>query len=130
MGELEALGYSTYFVEPGRMVRVNADEMQPQTLADYLAVKRVPAALNGFTVEGSMTQEERVARVVADCAHQNEHHRIYMAGALADGDLKLRTHPDVTEALELLRQDPSPAVREAAAWSTENGHHSHPEERS
>ncbi|MDQ4132797.1 MAG: FkbM family methyltransferase [Actinomycetota bacterium] len=116
MGELEALGYSTYFVEPGRMVRVSADDMQPQTLADYLAVKRVPAGLEGFTIDGFMSREERVARVVADCTHHNEHHRIYMARALAEADEKLRSHPDVVEALEHLRSDPSAAVRAAAAW--------------
>jgi len=117
LAELEGFGYRAYLVEPGRLVRVRSDEMQPGTLVDYLAVKRAPTSLQGWRVDPAMQLGERVSRIVADCTHTNPDHRAYMARALQDADPAVAAEPAVADALAVLRRDPVPAVREAAAWS-------------
>jgi FkbM family methyltransferase len=118
MGELEGLGFVSYLVEQGRLVRVHASELQPQTILDYLAVKRLPRGLTGWRVEPVLTFEERLSRLRNDTRHENPDHRAYMAAALRRAGEELLSHPDVAASLTALAADPEPAVREAAAWWT------------
>jgi hypothetical protein len=45
---LEALGYSCYLVEPGRLTLVASGRIQDSLVADCLALKRRPAGLDGW----------------------------------------------------------------------------------
>jgi FkbM family methyltransferase len=120
IAKVDALGYTSYLVTGDhRLVRTKAGEMQPQTLADYLALKRAPAGLNGWRVEQGMGPGERISRIVDDLVHVNPHHRAYMAHALATCEDGSVTHPDVAQALAALADDPEDFVREAAAWTTD-----------
>lgn len=119
LGTLDQLGYTSYLVEPGRLVRVSPREMQPQTLVDYLAVKRSPGALPGWRVETGMGFDERLRRIVADCAHQNPHHRAHMATALATTDDPISAHPEVAAALDALLRDDDEDVADAARRSVD-----------
>lgn len=116
MAELEGLGYASYLVEQGRLVRVHAAELQPQTILDYLAVKRLPRGLTGWRVEPVLTVEERMSRIRNDARHENPDHRVYMAAALRRADDQVLARPEVAAALDALVTDAEPAVREAAAW--------------
>ncbi|MDQ3896021.1 MAG: FkbM family methyltransferase, partial [Actinomycetota bacterium] len=116
MAELEGLGYTSYLVEQGRLVRARSGELQPQTILDYLAVKRLPRGLTGWRVEPAMTFDERRARLVADAAHHNPDHRAYVGRALARAGDELRAHPEVRACLEHLAGDAEPAVRQATLW--------------
>lgn len=116
IGELESLGYTSYLVDPGRLVRTVAAEFQPQTIVDYLAVKRLPRGLAGWRVEPVLTFGERLSRLLADAAHHNPDHRAYVARALARAGDELLSHADVGACLDRLTGDPEPAVRQAARW--------------
>ncbi|HEV2759025.1 MAG TPA: class I SAM-dependent methyltransferase [Acidimicrobiales bacterium] len=116
MSELQSLGYTSYLVEPGRLVRADADHLQPQTILDYLAVKRLPRGLSGWRAEPALTFEERLARLLADATHDNPDHRAYIAAAVARAEDDLLTHSDVRACLDRLAEDADPAVRRAAAW--------------
>ncbi|MGI8809106.1 MAG: FkbM family methyltransferase [Acidimicrobiales bacterium] len=116
MAELEGLGYTSYVVEPGRLVRATAGELQPQTIIDYLAVKRLPRGLTGWRAEPALTFGERLSRLLADAGHDNPDHRVYIAAALARAGDELLSHPDVRACLDRLAADPEPAVRLAADW--------------
>jgi FkbM family methyltransferase len=118
MAELEGLGYASYLVEQGRLVRAHASELQPQTILDYLAVKRLPRGLTGWRVEPVLTFEERLSRLRNDARHENPDHRAYIAAALRRAGDELLSHPDVAASLAALATDPEPVVREAAAWWT------------
>jgi len=119
LAQVEDLGYTSYMVTGDRrLVRVRAGEMQPQTLVDYLALKRAPSGLDSWRVEAAMSRDERISRIVADCVHVNEHHRAYMARTLATCEDGTVSHPDVAQALAALTDDPVEAVRTAAAWYT------------
>ncbi|HUQ63917.1 MAG TPA: FkbM family methyltransferase [Acidimicrobiales bacterium] len=115
--EMEGFGYTSYLVEANRLVRVRPEELQPQTLVDYLAVKSVPM-IEGWTVEPALTLEERVSRIVTDCSHANYNHRLYMARALERAEAEVMDHPEVMAVIEALHRDPLDEVRSAiAAWS-------------
>lgn len=116
MAELERLGYTSYLVEQGRLVRVESGELQPQTILDYLAVRRLPRGLIGWRVEAALTIEERRSRLCNDAAHHNPDHRAYMAAALRRAGEDLLSHADVRTCLDALAEDPEPAVRQAAEW--------------
>ena len=120
MAELEAFGYTSYVVEPGRLVRTHSSELQTQTITDHLAVKR-PPELAGWTVERVFTPEERIARLAADGGHGNPHHRANIAATLARADDDVLAHPAIVSLLTALRSDPVDDVRTAAAWSPERG---------
>jgi uncharacterized protein (DUF1800 family) len=97
-------------------VRARSGELQPQTILDYLAVKRLPRGLTGWRVEPAITFDERLSRLVADAAHHNPDHRAYVGRALARAGEDLVAHPEVRACLERLADDREPAVREATEW--------------
>jgi FkbM family methyltransferase len=113
----EALGYSNYLVEPGRLTRITPDDTQVQTVVQCLALKRRPAGLDGFSVCPPPTLDEQVARAVAESRHKVGACRAWVATALAQADPSLQGHAAVVAALESLRSDPLEEVRSAAAWS-------------
>jgi FkbM family methyltransferase len=119
VAKMEEFGYTSYLVEQDRLIRVSSSEFQPQTLVDYLALKRPPSMLlDGWPVESAMTLDDRVARIVADTVHPNFNHRRYMAGALGRAGAEILGTPAVKEAVDALAQDPNDEVREAlASWS-------------
>jgi FkbM family methyltransferase len=114
MAVLEALGYASYQVERGRLVRVRSHELQPQTVVDYLAVKDGPPQLRGWRVQRGLSFEDRVATLVADGTYGGPSHRGYVARALSRAGRAVLSHPSVKRMLERLRQDADQRVRAAA----------------
>ncbi len=112
---LDALGYTSLAVEPDRLVRIVAGQLQPQTIVDCLAVKRDPA-VPGRPAVPALSFDERVGRVVADGRHPNPDHRAYVARALASADAEVLSQTAVAETLDLLLVDPEEPVRLAASW--------------
>lgn len=118
--KLAGLGYVNYVVdvlEPRRLTRLTPGEVQAETVADNLAVKRRPPGLEGWIVVPSMTREDLIGRFVAEAANPNPDCRAYVARTLQTVDPALRDAPAVAPLLAALRQDADPAVRGAAAWS-------------
>ncbi|MGH9038854.1 MAG: FkbM family methyltransferase [Acidimicrobiia bacterium] len=116
LGQLEDLGYSAHIVEAHRLIEARATDFQPQTIVDYLAVKRLPPGAERIEVQPRLTVDEQAARVVADASLYNEDHRKYMATALEKAGDELLTRPEVVEILEALLTDQVDAVGAAAAW--------------
>jgi FkbM family methyltransferase len=110
----EAYGYANHVVEPGRLVRIEADGLQPQTIIDALALKRRPPGLQEWIVTPGMTEEEVIRGVVAESAHANPDCRAYAARTMLAAGPAFRAQPRISGALELLRQDPVERVRAAA----------------
>jgi FkbM family methyltransferase len=116
LASLEAFGYTAHIVEQDRLIRMSTGDFQPQTIVDYLALKGLPAGLEGIEVQPSLTVGQQVARIVADASLYNEDHRSYIAAALAGADEDVLAWPEVGRALDALAADPADAVRAAAAW--------------
>ncbi|HEX8769902.1 MAG TPA: FkbM family methyltransferase, partial [Acidimicrobiales bacterium] len=114
---VEEAGYAVHLVARNRLVRVRPDDLQPQTIVDYLAFRTPPPGIEGWPVEPFLTTAEWVSRAVADCQVANDDHRTYMARALEGAGVEILTHPDIVRALESLRADPAERVRAAASWA-------------
>jgi FkbM family methyltransferase len=111
---LEGLGYANYIPEQGKLVPVAAEEFQPSTVVDYLALKRIPAALRNWQIDRPMRLETIVSRVVASTASEHPAARLDIARGLANAPHRVRAHRRVKTALAALRNDPDARVREAA----------------
>jgi FkbM family methyltransferase len=117
VGELERHDYESYIVEPDRLVRRRASELQVETVADLVAVQGGPPALPGWRVAPGLTLEERVTSLLAEATYEAPAHRAYAARALARAGEEVVSDPMVARVLGRLRNDPVPAVRADAAWS-------------
>lgn len=114
---VQSLGYASYMVEDDRLVPVVAGDFQPQTLVDYLAVKRTPV-LAGWPVSPPLSLDERVALIVGDGSHANHSHRAYLARALQRAGADILRHPSVKALIEAMRDDPVSEVREGVdSWA-------------
>jgi FkbM family methyltransferase len=113
---LEKFGYTNYLVEPGRLVPIHSSDLQPECTVDCLAVKQMPGGLQDEWTISPLTLEETITRVLSSCAHTREHHRAYIARALARAKPSILFDRRVMDALEFLHADPNTDVRAAAAW--------------
>ena len=116
MALLEQYGYMNYLIEPGRLVPARSGDLQAECNVDYLAVKRPPGHLKGWTISSPLTPAEVIARVLATCEDSNAFHRAYIARALAGADESIRSEARVIDALVALSADPDPDVRQAVSW--------------
>lgn len=113
---LEEFGYVCYQVNANRLTRLDSSAVQLETVIECLAVKRRPAGLGGWEIRPAMTGEDVLLRIAAESRHPNPDCRIYIGRTLARLDEDLLTHPIVAAALDDLRNDAVPEVREAAGW--------------
>ncbi|MDQ4149972.1 MAG: FkbM family methyltransferase [Actinomycetota bacterium] len=116
IGEFERFGYRSYLVEPGRLIKTTATELQPQTVVNYLAVKGPNPKIPGWIVEGAMSFEERVSKLVAESEFPHEDHRASVAHRLEKAPPNVLEDPLIAQALDRLSRDSSEAVRKSAEW--------------
>jgi FkbM family methyltransferase len=114
---LEKVGYRNYLIEPGRLVPVRAQDLQPFVVVDYLAVKRWPPCLATRPVRRRLGRAQLLESFLAACAHPHQHVRGHAARELESGPDWLLIEPAIQNALVALRNDILAEVREAAAWS-------------
>jgi FkbM family methyltransferase len=110
---IEGFGYSLHRVMPDEIVRCHAGDFQAETVADYLALKeRTPADL-GLVAREPLSLSETAARVLSEARHETEAHRRSIGWQLQFAAPELLEHPDVQQALRLLREDSHEDVRAA-----------------
>ncbi|MBV8528499.1 MAG: FkbM family methyltransferase, partial [Candidatus Dormibacteraeota bacterium] len=113
---LEQRGYRAYTVEPNRLIRRRAEEVQVTTVTDVLAVRRDLPELPGWRVDPPLSIGENLRRFVAESQHDNADCRACCARAGRELDPALRGQPEVQWALARLKDDPDPRVHDAIAW--------------
>jgi FkbM family methyltransferase len=113
---LQRLGYTNYQLEPGRLVPIHPDELQPECVINCFAVKGQPPHLGGWRIVAPRSFEETVDKIISEAAHADAHHRAYIARALADAEPAIRSDPRVTAVVTSLCHDSNEEVRAAAAW--------------
>ena len=118
--QLEELGYRCYLVEPGRFVEVSPDEIQPQTVVDWLAVKGPLPDIPGYSLQPGLNTEEMIHVLVTEGSLVIDHHRAHVARTLADAPQEILGHERILKLLRSLQKDPSELVRSAVAWFDES----------
>lgn len=118
---LERQGYHNYLVEPNRLTKVRAEDLQPKVCVDYLAVKSPLTRLGERRIEPSPSPQEVLEDLLASCASAAYEERVHAVRVLAEASAEIRSHPRVARALESLWSDPSEAVRAEAAARLEAG---------
>jgi FkbM family methyltransferase len=111
---LEGYAYQSYLVEPGRLCPVQANDFQPITCVDYLALKRPATTLEGCRIDRPLTFKELVVRIVHSAHSPHVAERRYIARTLAQAAPEIRASKRVHQAVELLRRDSCTEVRDAA----------------
>ncbi|MCU1426467.1 MAG: methyltransferase, FkbM family [Actinomycetia bacterium] len=108
------LGYETYFVGEGTLVRADVYTFQPETVADYLAIK--PGVEKPWPVRDAPGDAELASRVAAEAGSSLPEARAALGGALATAPRSLLAQPAVERALEALTIDADASVANAASW--------------
>jgi hypothetical protein len=116
--ELASTGHWSFLIEPERLIPVGPRDVQPEVVADYLAVRQIPTNLAGWEVGLPMSRDELLAKVLTYAAAQTVEHRRHVALELRDAPPWLAEHEAVKAALAALRRDADPRVAAGAAWST------------
>jgi FkbM family methyltransferase len=114
--QLEELGYRCYLVEPGRFVEVSPNEIQPQTVVDWLAVKGPLPDIPGYSLQPGLNRQELIHVLVTEGSLVIDHHRAHVARTLADAPDEILSHERILKLLRSLQKDPSELVRSAVAW--------------
>jgi FkbM family methyltransferase len=114
---LERYGYTSYSVEPGRLIPTQPGELEPQSCINCLAVRGRPPEIAGWHVTEPRSLDETIRRVVGQSGSPRAFDRAYVAHVLADADTAIQTDPRVGLVLRRLCRDADESVRLAAAWS-------------
>jgi hypothetical protein len=120
MTTVRTLGYGSFVVDKSDLVPVQPGEFQTHCVINCFAVKGQPPPLEGWRITAPRSLGDTIDQIIAECHNPDEHHRTYIARALADAEPGIRSDARVIEAVESLRNDPSAAVQAAAAWVVEN----------
>ena len=112
---LKSFGYNNHTVEPGKLIRVAANDFQPQVVTDYFAFKKKPTPLRDWEIRPPIGRESIIRQVLESCAIED--HKAHIARDLFVAPRWLLTRSEVKASLAALRHDPRIDVREAAAWS-------------
>lgn len=115
----EAHGFDLYYLDrirPGRLIKVSADELQPDCVSDYLAVKGQLEGLGSWTVEFGFDPADLTARLAAAACDGNHHFRMHAAREISRAAPELRSTETISRVLRRLEVDGHPDVRQAA-WT-------------
>jgi FkbM family methyltransferase len=113
---LHERGYSTFSVEPGRLIPTQPGELEPQSCINCLAVKGSPPAVPGWRITEARSIEETIQRVIGQARSPRAFDRAYVGRVLAGADASIRADPRIRLVLGQLCRDADDDVRVAAAW--------------
>jgi FkbM family methyltransferase len=114
VGAFAALGYDLFFVGDGVLVTADRLSFQPETVADYLALR--PGAEAPWPVQGRASDDDLARRVTTEAASPLPEARTALAAALTTAPRALLARPDVEAVLEALVVDADAGVARAASW--------------
>lgn len=114
---LARAGYQLAIVqEPSTLRRVRAESFQPETVADYLALKDERALDPSWPIQRERSEEELVEAIAVEARYGIPEHRLSIALQLRDAPPSLLAHPKVVRSLALLTLDRDQRVAHATRW--------------
>ena len=109
---LHDFGLQTWRIGDHELFRVGPDDLQPETVCDYLASRSEPP----WPERPAPDADAVATRFVAEGGHALWTHRRYVAGVLVSAPPDLVARPEIQDLMERLLIDPVPAVHAAAVW--------------
>lgn len=109
---LHAYGLRTWRIGDGSLTPTRDAELQPETVADYLASRAAPP----WPETPARTDDDIAAALSAEARHPVWTHRRYVAGALATAPDDLIARRAIRDTIERLLLDQDANVRQAASW--------------
>jgi FkbM family methyltransferase len=109
---LRAYGLRTWRIGDGSLTPTRQEELQPETVADYLASRAAPP----WPETPARSDEDIAAALSAEARHPVWTHRRYVAGALATAPAALTARREVRDTIEQLLLDRDADVRQAMTW--------------
>jgi FkbM family methyltransferase len=109
---LHTYGLRTWRIGDGSLTPTRREELQPETVADYIASRAAPP----WPEAPARTDDDIAAALAAEARHPVWTHRRYVAGALATAPDALTARPAVRAAIEQLLLDHDAEVRQATSW--------------
>ena len=98
---LHAYGLRTWRIGEGSLTPARPEELQPETVADYLASRAAPP----WPATPARTDDEIAATLSAEARHPMWTHRRYVAGVLATAPDTFMARPEVRDTIEQLLID-------------------------
>jgi FkbM family methyltransferase len=103
---LEGFGYCNYLID-GVLRPVRANDVQPDAVANYLALKELPPSIQGWRFEGPFCEAEIVQRVLSLCAaagvDKQWGYRQHLINEISGPPAWLLSHRRVKKALHTLQ---------------------------
>jgi FkbM family methyltransferase len=113
---LASSGYDCFMVRPHQLVPLAVDDLQLECIVDCVAMKRCPIALNGWEIAAGLDPWSRRFLAERSCTDPNPVVRAYAGRALQAAEPAFLTEWKIASALNALKKDPDPDVRQAVAW--------------
>jgi hypothetical protein len=112
LARLHAYGLRTWRIGEGSLTPTRPEELQPETVADYLASRTAPP----WPQTPPRTDDDIAATLSAEARHPVWTHRRYVAGALATAPAAITARSEIRDTIEQLLLDRDSNVRQAANW--------------
>jgi FkbM family methyltransferase len=117
VASLSDFGYSIYQLALGHLMSIDAASVQIPCVADCLAVRRLPPAVQKrWPVISGLTLEQQIHIALPEMTAPNADQRAYVARILQHLDERLLHERRIIEAMHRLQVDPNPQVRLAIEW--------------
>ena len=114
---LARTGYQMFLIEePKTLRRVRPESFQPETVADYLALKDERALDPSWPILPERSEEDLVDAILVEAHSHTPDHRRSIALQLRDAPPTLLAHPKVVRALARLTLDRDQRVAHATRW--------------
>ncbi|HUP98988.1 MAG TPA: FkbM family methyltransferase [Aeromicrobium sp.] len=112
---VEDFGYALHRIMPREIIRCNASDFQPETVADYIALKGMSPSDAGLAARVPLSLAEVAERILSEARLPQVAHRRSIAWQLQFAVPQLVDRPDVQQAVRELQHDPDESVRATIA---------------
>jgi FkbM family methyltransferase len=116
LAALHEVGYRTWEIGDRHLIPVAPQDLQYQCVVDYLALKRQPASIVGWSFGVPRSTDANIEIAVAGLRDTNPNIRSYTARTLQQADSHLLADGRIQAQLRALGDDAEEFVRESVGW--------------
>jgi FkbM family methyltransferase len=119
LAAMHLAGYRTWEIGDRHLIPVASQDLQYQCVVDYLALKRQPARIDGWTFDAPRSTNAKFEIAIAGLRDTNPNIRAYTARTLRQADSQVLADARIRASLRALSGDAETFVRESVGWFLE-----------